>query len=566
MKGLFGSLSSLSPLRLVFEEHLGARIVWWSGFLILGAHVTLTGAPQQMPEEEQDYFEKWLKEDVRYIITDEEKAVFQSLSTPEEKEQFIEQFWFRRDPDPTTPVNEFKEEHYRRIAYANEHFTSGDLGWRTDRGRIYILHGPPDNIETRPTGGVYVRKIQEGGGITSTYPYEKWTYRHLEGIGENVELEFVDSTETGQYKLAVFDWEKDALIQFPGEGGGPTLAEQTGLSTKAYRPAFIPAAGGAGYNPQEWYRSLTDTPFARYEKIAKVGGAPVEKYQDLKELVKVNVLYETLPFQVKADYFRLNEVEDLVAVTIMVNNSELTFQPEDERQVARMGIYAVVSGMTNRIAYEFEDDVVVRSRPEELAEMRNRQSVYQKIFPLERKGRYKLDLVVKDLGSGKVGVARQSLDLLKGTGDELFLSSLLLSDSIKPLNQVPERDEMFVLGDVKVLPRPGHIFAPSMPLGVYFQVYNVQFDQMTGDPDVAVTYRLLQDGRELARAEDQAGESIYYVSNRRIVVLKELSLAGLEPGKYQVQIDVEDRLGGRKTSTVETFQVASEVALSNPAG
>ncbi|MFQ5741909.1 MAG: GWxTD domain-containing protein [Acidobacteriota bacterium] len=227
------------------------------------------GQEAQRAEESEDYYDRWLKETVVYIISAEEKSVFESLTTPEEKEQFIEQFWYRRDPDPRTPENEFKTEHYRRIAYANERFGSGDPGWQTDRGRIYILHGQPDSIESRPSGGTYMRTIEEGGGTTAVYPYEKWRYRHIEGVGEDVEIEFVDPTYTGEFRIAVSPWEKDAFLHSPG---GATLAEQTGLATKADREAFTPAAGGAGSNPQTMFRRLRDTPFARYEKVAKVGG------------------------------------------------------------------------------------------------------------------------------------------------------------------------------------------------------------------------------------------------------------------------------------------------------
>ena len=127
-------------------------------------------------------YKKWLDEDVRYIISDEEKATFKKLSNDEERDAFIEQFWLRRDPTPDTVENEFKEEHYRRIAYANEHFAAGKQGWRTDRGEIYIKFGKPDEIESHPSGGLYERPSEEGGGETSTYPFEVWRYRYLRGI------------------------------------------------------------------------------------------------------------------------------------------------------------------------------------------------------------------------------------------------------------------------------------------------------------------------------------------------------------------------------------------------
>ena len=125
---------------------------------------------ERLRKELETPYRKWLNEDVAYIITDEERTAFKRLQTDEEREQFIEQFWLRRDPTPDTVENEFKEEHYRRIAYANEHFASGIPGWKTDRGRIYITYGPPDEIESHPSGGTYERPPEEGGGETSTYP------------------------------------------------------------------------------------------------------------------------------------------------------------------------------------------------------------------------------------------------------------------------------------------------------------------------------------------------------------------------------------------------------------
>src|SRR5216684_3008096 len=143
-------------------------------------------------------YKKWLNEDVVWIITDQERAAFKQLSNDEERDNFIEAFWQRRDPTPDTEENEYREEHYRRIAYANEHFASGIPGWKADRGMIYIKFGPADETESH-NGGTEQRAIEEGGGQTSTYPYEKWRYRYLDGIGTNVEIEFVDTTMTGEF-------------------------------------------------------------------------------------------------------------------------------------------------------------------------------------------------------------------------------------------------------------------------------------------------------------------------------------------------------------------------------
>jgi GWxTD domain-containing protein len=157
-------------------------------------------------------YRKWLNEDVAYIILDQERSAFKSLPTDAEREQFIEQFWLRRDPTPGTVENEFKEEHYRRIAYANEHYGAQQLpGWKTDRGRIYITYGPPDEIEDHSSGGAYTKPAAEGGGTTTTFPFQQWRYRYVEGIGNNIVIEFVDPTMTGEFRMTMDPSEKDAL-------------------------------------------------------------------------------------------------------------------------------------------------------------------------------------------------------------------------------------------------------------------------------------------------------------------------------------------------------------------
>ncbi len=149
-----------------------------------------------------------------YIITDVERKAFKALTTDEDREYFIKDFWLFRDPTPGTPENEFKDEHYRRIAYANEHFAgpNGLPGWKTDRGRIYITYGPPDEIEDHSSGGFYQRPAAEGGGTTSTFPFQQWRYKFIQGVGNNIIIEFVDPTNTGEFRMTTDPSEKDALL------------------------------------------------------------------------------------------------------------------------------------------------------------------------------------------------------------------------------------------------------------------------------------------------------------------------------------------------------------------
>lgn len=504
------------------------------------------------PNEALDHYKKWLKQDVVYIITDAEKDVFQKLTTPEEMEQFVEQFWLRRDRDPRTPNNEFREEHYRRIAYANEHFPSGDPGWMTDRGRVYIIHGEPDEKVSRPDGGAYVRPIHEGGGTTSVYPFEKWRYRYLEGLGSDIELEFVDKTNTGAYTLAVFPWEKDALLH---SGGGKTLAEQTGLATRADHPGLAPAAGGAGLGPASMFSRLKDAPFARYELAARAQAPPVLKYKALKELVQVNVSFNNLPFDVRQDYFRLNEVQVLVPITVQIPNKQLTFKSGPAGEVARMAVYGIVTSLTNQVVHEFEGEFITSFSKQDVESGQQKSSVYQKIIPVSGNTRYKLELVLKDLNSGNVGVVQRPIIPPPLSKENLSASSLVLSSAIQPLPTIPTRDVMFVLGDVKIYPKIDKRFTRQMPLGIYLQVYNVSLDPGTLAPSLRVSYKLSKDGQPLKAATDEKGESTQFFSGMRVVLIKQLSLTTLEPGKYQINVEVLDRLTDRKVEAGDTFTV-----------
>ena len=153
----------------------------------------------QTAEELRGPFKRWLEEDVAYIIASEERDKFVQLTTDAEREHFIESFWMRRDQTPDSIANEFKEEHYRRIAWANDRFAARVPGWKTDRGRAYIMRGPPDEIESHPSGGRYERPSREGGGFSADYPFEVWRYRVA--TGGDIFLEFEDPAMTGEYRL-----------------------------------------------------------------------------------------------------------------------------------------------------------------------------------------------------------------------------------------------------------------------------------------------------------------------------------------------------------------------------
>ncbi|MCH8819383.1 MAG: GWxTD domain-containing protein [Acidobacteria bacterium] len=504
---------------------------------------------QQRPEVE-DHFAQWLNEAVTLIIAEEEEEVFSNLTTPEEKERFIEQFWYRRDPDPNTPINEFRDEHYRRIAFANERFQSGVAGWKTDRGRIYIIHGPPDEIVSYPSGGRYLRQGHEGGGSTSTYPFEVWRYRHLGGLGSAVELEFVDASWAGEYRLSQNAAEKDALLKVPN--AGLTRAESLGLATKMDRPFFQP--GMRGRYPLAYQRSQ-DSPFARYEILTQVQRPPEIKYKDLQKLVQVDVSFNTLDFQLRSDYFQLNEEEVLVPITVQIQNKNLTFSEQGDLRVAQVAIYGVITTITNRRVVEFEEDLVLSFSGKDFQDAVGSWSTYQRVTTLKKGMRYRLDLVIKDLMSGNIGVVRKALMPLSSSGEELSASSLILSDLIVPLAQGSGNGQMFVLGDIKVRPSVGNIFSRENALGVYLQLYHLGIDQTTQTPWVENRYRIFRDDEIVLEVAGERGEGIRIYSDWRTVLVKALPVEGMQAGEYRLQVDIHDRIRDESLMLEETFEL-----------
>src|SRR5437899_4881153 len=236
-------------------------------------------------------YKQWLTEDVTYIISPDERNAFLQLDTNEEREQFIEQFWLRRSSNPDLPENDFKEEHYRRIAYANEHFASGIPGWKTDRGRMYIMWGPADEVESHPSGGTYDRPMEEGGGSTTTYPWETWRWRYLEGIGENIILEFVDPSGAVEHHLTMDPGEKDALLHVPG--AGLSLMESMGMASKADR--FSRSDG------MTTPRAMGGTPasmneFNRLELYAMINTPPTVKFKHREAVVTSRIVRAQVHF------------------------------------------------------------------------------------------------------------------------------------------------------------------------------------------------------------------------------------------------------------------------------
>jgi GWxTD domain-containing protein len=515
-------------------------------------------AQKALHQELSTAYKTWLNQDVVWIITDEETKAFKSLSNDEEREAFIEQFWLRRNPNPDSPENEFREEHYRRIAYANEHFAAGKPGWKTDRGHIYIAYGPPDSQETHPSGGAYQRPMSEGGGETSTFPFEVWNYRHLEGVGENVDLEFVDTCQCGDYHFTIDRSEKDALKMVPG--AGLTEWEEMGKSTKADR-----FKGGnqeaLGQGPESATNASKE--FDRLELAAKIFAPPPIKFSDLDNFISEHKILSgpVFPFDVRTDFVKVTENTVLVPVTVQLRNRDITFVTKDGVSKGVVNILIKVSTLTHKTVQSDESTVEVEEPAELLEKAQDRRSVYWKALPLIP-GLYRLDIAIKDVNNpDHLGIYGSSLDVPSYHDEKLATSSLILADEMNTVSTREIGEGICVIGNTHICPRvmPNRAtpvnFRRNQQLNFWMQVYNLGISDVTKSNEATVTYQIIDSATNTVVFEKQLESKDLGAHSDQLTVEKTLPMAGLQPGKYKVTIKINDTISKQEIAQSAPFVV-----------
>jgi len=501
-------------------------------------------------------YKTWLDQDVRWIITDEEAKAFKSLTNDEERDQFIEQFWQRRNPNPDSPDNEFRDEHYARIAYANEHFAAGKPGWMTDRGHIYIAFGKPDSIDSHPSGGQYERPMEEGGGSTSTFPFEVWHYRYLPSVGDNIDIEFVDTCMCGDYHATIDRSEKDALKHTPG--AGLTQYEEMGMAEKKDR--FTGGLEQLGNGPLS--SSQQSKQFDRLDTFSKLFAPPPVKYADLDDFLASAKVLNGPPFifDVRTDYVKLTNDTVMVPVTLQIRNGDITYKTQDGDSTGVVNIMGRVSNITGHIVQSFEDTVKVETPSDLLARTKDNVSVYWKALPLPP-GRYKVEIAIKDgNNTSHVGTWKRSVDVPKYDDDRLASSSLILASE---MNRVPTKDVgagNFVIGNTHVVPRvPPTISTPvtfhqGQNLNFWMQVYNLQIgDDKKNNATIEYQILDLATNKQILNAEESAAK--LNPNADQLTLEKTMPLASLAPGKYQVVIKVNDGISKQEIAEKAAFNV-----------
>ena len=514
-------------------------------------------AQKAVRQELKGAYKTWLNQDVAYIISDEEAKAFRTLSNDEERDSFIENFWLRRNPNPDSPENEFREEHYRRIAYANEHFAAGKPGWKTDRGHIYISFGKPDSIDAHPSGGSYNRPMEEGGGTTATYPFEVWNYRYIEGIGENVDIEFVDTCQCGDYHFTIDRGEKDALLHVPNVG--QTQWEEMGMAKKSDR--FTGGLEQLGNGPAS--TQLQSKQFDRIELSAKLFAPPPVKFKDLESFISEHKLLTgpVFPFDVRTDFVKVTESTVLVPVTLQIKNRDITFVTKNGVAKGVVNILGKVTTLTHKTVQTFEDTVEVTQPAELLEKALSHQSIYWKALPL-LPGLYRLDIAIKDLNNpDHVGIYGRGLEVPAYHDEKLATSTLILADQMNLVSSREIGSGSFVIGNTYIRPRVSPnpatpvSFKRNQLLNFWMQVYNLGIDEATKSNEATVIYQISDAATGAVVFEKQLDSKELGVHSDQMTVEKTLPIAGLQPGKYKVTIKINDTISKQEIAQSAPFVV-----------
>jgi GWxTD domain-containing protein len=518
-------------------------------------------AQKALRQELKGSYKTWLNEEVPYIISDDERKAFLSLSNDEEREAFIENFWQRRNPNPDSPENEYREEHYRRIQYANDHFAAGKPGWKTDRGHIYIAWGPPDSIDSHPSGGMYERPMEEGGGETSTFPFEVWHYRYLEGMGENIDFEFVDTCQCGDYHFTIDRSEKDALKYVPG--AGLTQWEQMNNQDKTNR---FKGNGleQLGNGPMGDYQQGKE--FDRIEMMAKAFAPPPVKFKDLEtDLDTYNSTHKIMsgppfPFDVRTDFVKVTDSMDLVPITLQIRVRDLTFVTKDGVSKGVVNILGRVTTIMHKTVQTFEDTVEINEPSELLEKALNGQRLYWKALPLPP-GLYRLDIAIKDVNNpDHIGIYGRSLDVPQFQDEKLGASSLILADQMNTVSSQQIGSGSFIISNMYVRPRVSQnqatpvSFKRTQDLNFWLQFYNLGIDEATKSNSATVTYQI-SDASGNVILEKQLESKDLGAHSDQLTVEKTLPIAGLSPGKYKVTVKVNDAITKQEIAQSAPFIV-----------
>lgn len=479
-------------------------------FFSFGLSQETAKSKKELKEPLSKWSKQWLEEVVAYIITSAEKNVFIMLPTELERGKFIVNFWKKKDPNPETQENEFKLEYYKRIALANKFFgDSGIEGWRTERGKIYILLGPPNQIQRD------FRTSTTSFSVLFHGAKEIWHYWNLPNprLPYNMEFVFVERFGTGNYVL-----ERSLSL-----GQDSRALDMDSLSYT--------------FDYMEYMTEAMKNPFENEDK--------------LRGIVTTQVTYSQIPYEYEIFYLKGPEKRTFVPLVFEIPYSALPQKVIEDEYYFSLTLLANVSNNLGQIIFEKRKDINFKHTLTKMNSLKDKTFRLQTSFSLDPDA-HKIHLVVLDNFSGKVGTTHQEISFPKFDSSEMSLSDIILfSKTYEGEQRTTVRREGGFVED-KILSEISKVFQSGQGLNVYFEVYNLSLKPETGLNDFDVEYLFLHSGKLLSQVTPPKARPTV---EKDCLVQTTLRLKNFKPGEYTLQAKVTDSNSGKSLTKEIQFMV-----------
>src|ERR1700689_1558051 len=290
---------------------------------------------------------------------------------------------------------------------------------------------------------------------------------------------------------------------------------------------------------------------------------PPVKFKDLEAIVTSRLVRDQVKFDYRYDFLRITSDTVLVPITVQIPVRQLSFQEKDGVDSASMDLFARVTSLSGRIVQTFEDSLRADFPTSLLQQSLGTSRIYQKAVPLSP-GLYRLDIVIKDVNSGNVGVVNTRLAVPLFQDDQLGSSSIILADDIQRVSTKDIGLGQFVLGDVKVRPKMDQTFAVDDSIGIFLQVYNLKVDDKTHKADASVEYRVTKEKETVPTLKFDIPADKVPQHGEEMTIENRITLASLPPGKYQLAVAVTDNLAKQTITPTTDFTVKPAPAGAPP--
>lgn len=500
-------------------------------------------------------FDRWLDQEVKWIVSKREAKEFKALPSDESRQAFVDEFWRRRDPTLDSERNEYKEEFYRRRAYANNKFKEGIPGWRTDRGRIYLIHGDPDRTEFLTADSTSSRRGLSGntagalGNRGSSRDTIIWTYFNVQTLRyqKGIMLVMFQSAVGVTEESFMLGDSRDARVQANNlwRRGGMQSANLINSNLRfrivgAGPPAAINSRGtdapAAGIGDMARHlEDLLRSPGDLMDELEVEDLRREDSRDSLRQQVRTSVSFSDLPFQMSCKAFPHGDMVNLT-LSWQIPYSSLRFEKKDKLLNAKVDLVAQVEDASGQIVDELFKVLELRLSKKELKERKKSHFHYVNEFNLPP-GAYRVNSILKEVGSGSLGSSTESVELERLEAGRVAMSDLILSKSLSAEFD-SHLGKNLVFDDWQILPHPDRRFSKNDKLVLYFKVYNAQERQ--GDPSVLVTYNFLSEDKMIKSSGPKPILAYTDAENRTIAFSSIVDLSQFRPGQYKIQVNVID--------------------------